>query len=65
MLPAKETTMEKILAWNAKRAGGRITVYGTGEDGAPRRVPHIDEIRPIDGKVVAVASNATLYELAV
>lgn len=56
-----------IKRWTAKRAGGRITIYGTGENGAPLRVVGVDYIKP-DGPVdcpyvVAVDKDGTRWRL--
>jgi hypothetical protein len=39
--------MHKTLTnWTAKRAGGRITIYGTNEAGNPDRIVGVDKIAP-------------------
>ena len=52
--------MDKLYSWNAKRAGGRITIYHSCG-----KIPHVDTIQPEDGKVVATASDGRKYELHV
>lgn len=55
--------MKTIKVWNAKRAGGRITIYGLDQDGASIRVPNVDNIKPEDGKVVATNKNGDRFHL--
>lgn len=54
-----------LTNWRAKRAGGRITVYGTDSLGHAARVPHIDTIVPENGKVVATDKDGQRYVLTV
>lgn len=35
-----------LTAWKARRAGGRITITGLGEDGAPAKIVGVDMIYP-------------------
>lgn len=60
--------MRTLRNWTAKRAGGRITVYGYEDRGDPRpyevRVPHVDTIKPHDGRVVATNKDGEAFELA-
>lgn len=49
--------MHKLSNWKAKRAGGRITVYGTDESGNATKLVGIDEIKiePNDGQPIILA----------
>lgn len=52
--------MIKLANWTAKRAGGRITIlHATG------KVPHVDKIIPLKGKVIAVDKDGKEYELVI
>lgn len=52
--------MDTLYSWNAKRAGGRITItHSCG------KVPHIDTIQPEAGGVVATGSDGRKYLLHV
>lgn len=52
--------MDTLYSWNAKRAGGRITVYHSCG-----KIPHVDTIQPEDGKVVATDRNGRKFILHV
>jgi hypothetical protein len=56
----------KLKDWRAKRAGGRITVYGidsrTGKD---TKIVAVDEIKPIEGRIFAIDKNGTHHTLAI
>lgn len=57
----------KLIDWTARRAGGRITVTGTGEDGKPAKIVGVDEIGPHYGGrhcVQATDKNGVTHELA-
>ncbi len=56
--------MKYVTGWRAKRAGGRITVYGR-IDGKDTRVSNVDEIKPEGGRVVATDKNGDRFELAI
>lgn len=55
----------RISAWQAKRSGGRITVYGKDEAGKDIKVPHVDVIQPITGtrNVMATDKDGKVYIL--
>lgn len=61
--------MTKVIRnWTAKRAGGRITINGMDEGGAPLKVVGVDYIKP-DGPVqapyiVAVDKDGNRWRLA-
>ncbi len=55
---------ETIYAWTAKRAGGRITVYGKTREGNARRIVGVDFIDTNDGKVRAQDKDGTNYWLS-
>lgn len=55
--------MEDLKHWRAKRAGGRITIYGKGPDGQDRRVPHVDTIEASSPYPVAVDKDGARYRL--
>lgn len=55
--------IETIYDWTAKRAGGRITVYGKTREGNPRRIVGVDHIHPRVGEVRAVDKNGRNYRL--
>lgn len=54
--------MHTLKDWKAKRAGGRITVYGTDDLGNANKLVGVDEISLIPGDggtvVVAVVNHA-------
>lgn len=52
-----------VKNWTAKRAGGRITVYGEYTDGTPRKVVGVDSIRAAKPWPVATDKNGVEYEL--
>ena len=63
--------MRYIFDWTAKRAGGRITIYGKElEPGlAPRkelevRIPNVDKISPKGQIIVAIDKNGFEYRLS-
>lgn len=56
-------TMPTIHSWRAKRAGGRITIYGTDDAGADIRVPNVDVIESGDLTPVATDKNGVRYSL--
>jgi hypothetical protein len=39
----------ELTNWKARRAGGRITVTGTGRDGQPTKIVGVDLIEPSPG----------------
>lgn len=50
--------------WSAKRAGGRITLTGVDETGAPRKIVGIDTISSLNGKApVATHRSGDIYIL--
>lgn len=56
--------MHTLKNWRAKRAGGRITVYGQdATSGADRKVVGVDVIEPRNGLVVATDKNGDEYVL--
>ncbi len=63
--------MQNISNWTAKRAGGRITVYGVS-DGRPLKVVGVDKIEAggygengtdHGGQIVATDRNGARYRL--
>lgn len=56
-----------IKSWKAKRAGGRITIYGRTEAGADTKVVGVDSITtdgPVDCPyVVAIDKSGARYRL--
>ncbi len=58
--------MQKIKNWEAKRAGGRITVNGVdAATGKPLKVAGVEAIEPLEGKVIATHHSGSEYELLV
>jgi hypothetical protein len=58
--------MTRIKNWEAKRAGGRITVNGVdAETNKPLKVAGIDVIEPIAGKAIATHKGGDKYELII
>ena len=50
--------------WHAKRAGGRITIYGTDIDnGDAARITRVDKIEPTDNHCVATVDGGTTHKL--
>lgn len=56
-----------LFKWKAKRAGGRITVYGEDAEGLPHKVVGVDQITPAagHGHCVATDKNGESHTLAV
>lgn len=53
-----------LTNWKAKRAGGRITVYGTNPaTGIADKIVGVDEIRPWGNKIVAIDKDGKRHEL--
>jgi hypothetical protein len=61
--PRKESTMERLKNWRAKRAGGRITIYAKTEGGVDRRVPSVDVIEATSEGIIATDKDGTKYAL--
>ena len=63
---------ETIYSWTAKRAGGRITIYGKTREGNPRRLVGVDFIElnsnrasgEIDNRVRAQDKDGVNYWLS-
>ena len=55
--------MKTIHSWRAKRAGGRITIYGKDQAGADVRVPNVDVIECGDLTPIATDKNGDKYSL--
>jgi hypothetical protein len=56
----RRTTMDTLYSWNARRAGGRITVaHSCG------KIVGVDTIQPENGKVVATDKDGRQYALHV
>lgn len=58
----------KLSNWKARRAGGRITVYGKDEKGADAKIVGVDVIEPrkagfMRTTIVAVDLHGTEHEL--
>lgn len=52
--------MERLYSWNAKRAGGRITVtHSCG------KIANVDTIQPESGKIIATVADGRKFELFV
>lgn len=52
--------MDTLYSWNARRAGGRITVtHSCG------KIVGVDRIEPVEGKVVATDKDGRQYALHV
>lgn len=56
-----------LTNWKARRAGGRITVNGTGPDGKPAKIVGVDVIEPSSGHnfVRATDKNNVEHSLAI
>ena len=52
--------MQHLKNWNARRAGGRITIVH-----AEGKVVGVDKIEPVDGRIVATDKNGAQYVLDV
>jgi ribosome-associated protein YbcJ (S4-like RNA binding protein) len=57
--------MTKLTTWEAKRAGGRITVYGTDETNKQTKIVGVDTITVEGGKVIAIDQHKGRHELVV
>ena len=55
---------EHIFDPIAKRAGGRITIYGKTREGNARRVVGVDQIAVEGGRFIAVDKDNNRYVLA-
>ena len=49
--------MARLTDWEARRSGGRITVYGNDPDGKAAKITKVDIIVPRGGQIVAVDSD--------
>lgn len=56
--------MHTLTDWTAKRAGGRITVYGKDDNGQDAKVVGVDRIEGSKPYPVAVDKNGVRYALA-
>lgn len=57
--------MHILTNWTARRAGGRITVTGTGQDGKPAKIVGVDSIQPRAGFCHAMDKNGMSHKLLV
>lgn len=56
--------MHTLKNWKAKRAGGRITIYGTNAStGFKTKIVGVDAIEPINGKILATDKHGEQFEL--
>lgn len=50
--------MHTLTNWKAKRAGGRITIYGTEADGSAGKIVGVDVIdAPIAPRIYPIATD--------
>lgn len=57
-----------LTNWKARRAGGRITVNGTGPDGKPAKIVGVDVIEPSAPShnfIRAIDKDGTQHSLAI
>lgn len=60
-----EIAMKIISDWWARRAGGRITIHGVDDGGAPIKIVGVDKIESVKGgRPIATDKNGDRYELA-
>lgn len=52
-----------LYDWKARRAGGRITIYGKAAGGDAARIVGVDVIEPRAGRIVAVDKDGEEHEL--
>lgn len=59
------TTPLTLRSWRARRAGGRITVYGEcQETRTPTKITNVDVIEPgLGGKCIATDKNKVAHTL--
>ncbi len=55
---------ERITAWKARRAGGRITIVGKDEAGDPIKIVGVDTIEAAQPHPLATDRNGDRFELA-
>lgn len=55
--------MQRVFKWRAKRAGGRITIYGENERGEPVRIAGVDIIQATDNGTTATDKNLDTFAL--
>jgi hypothetical protein len=55
--------MACVTNWNARRAGGRITITGKDVNGEEIKVVGVDVIKPEGDKIVATARDGRKWEL--
>lgn len=55
--------MHVLFNWKAKRAGGRITVYGEDAYGKAEKIVGVDVIQPSVDGIVAVDKNGVTHRL--
>lgn len=56
--------LQKIHYWNARRAGGRITITGIDTKGDPVKVTRIESIQHTRHGPLAVRDNGEHFRLA-
>lgn len=57
--------MHTLSNWKAKRAGGRITIYGVDQNGISTKIVGVDRIEPSAGFCIATDKDGAAHRLAV
>lgn len=52
-----------LFDWKAKRAGGRITVYGKTKDGSAAKIVGVDKIEPLGSRIIATDKHNEEHDL--
>lgn len=52
-----------LFDWRAKRAGGRITVYGKTEDRSDAKIVGVDKIETRNSRIIATDKNGDEHQL--
>jgi hypothetical protein len=52
-----------LFEWKAKRAGGRITVYGRDKDRQPAKIVGVDKIEPRGSRIIATDKAGDEHDL--
>lgn len=52
-----------LFDWKAKRAGGRITIYGKDKDRQPAKIVGVDKIEPLGSRIIATDKHGDEHDL--
>jgi hypothetical protein len=52
-----------LFDWKAKRAGGRITIYGKDSGGDRAKIVGVDKIEPLGSRIIATDKHGDEHDL--